>query len=258
MSRTNFLKPRPAAQRCGASRGVAYLAGGALALVTMMAGSAVMAEAIAFDVSNAPTAIQTFGAARIAPPQPPGLASLEPGAAPGQRRGLASLPDGLPDQASVGAPGIPAGVLQATAQQPNGGLLAAGWGGSAETSPAGFNAMLQKGDANNAMVRMSASPAAGNATLQYGIGNGAWSVIHASPGSSIAQTQIGTGNAGLVGIFGGRDNRVATAQVGEGLSLAVGLVNSVGTDVIYGQAGQDVNGGVVIMNAPAGTVVRLN
>lgn len=201
------------------------------------------AEAAIFMLGN--------GAATVPAPRTPAASAERP------RPGLplaAALQAGNARAPNV----VPPGLSQGDDGRANAGLATAGWGGSPQASVAGFNAMFQQGDGNNALTRMTASPAAGSATLQLGEGNGAYSIIHASPGSGVAQTQIGSGNAGLVGIIGGRDNRIATAQVGQGLGLAVGLVNSVETEVIYGQAGQNVNGGVVILNAPAGTVIRLN
>ena len=51
---------------------------------------------------------------------------------------------------------------------------------------------------------------------------------------------------------------IATAQIGNNLGINFGLVNSKGTRVVYGQAGSNYSGGIVVRNAPPGTVITLN
>lgn len=125
--------------------------------------------------------------------------------------------------------------------------------------PSGTDVLvLQRGQDNRAATYIDSSPGGAIATLQLGRENIVAAVIVESPGSVIAQAQIGAGNISAVGIIGGNDNAVATAQIGQGLGVAVGLVDSQQTTITYGQAGQDYSGGVVIRNAPPGTVIRLN
>ena len=116
----------------------------------------------------------------------------------------------------------------------------------------------QEGRLNNAQNFISRSRRASSSTLQVGLNNRSISAIIDSPGSAIAQLQAGRDNFSLVGIVGGADNAVSTLQLGNELGVSVGLVNSTETKVVYGQAGEGYNGGVVIRNAPPGTVVKLN
>ena len=126
-------------------------------------------------------------------------------------------------------------------------------------APTGSDVLvLQQGLENTAATYVEASPGGAIATLQLGQANTAVAVIKDSPGSVLAQAQIGTGTTSAVGVIGGNDNAVATAQIGHGLGVAVGLVDSQETTITYGQAGQNYSGGVVIKNAPPGTVIHLN
>lgn len=118
--------------------------------------------------------------------------------------------------------------------------------------------ILQHGDGNSATASTSGSPGSLIATLQAGEDNRNISVIVDSPGSKIGSVQIGRDNTAILGIVGGSGNTIGTAQIGSNLGALVGLVNSEDTTVLYGQAGKDYNGGIVIKNAPPGTVVRLN
>lgn len=116
----------------------------------------------------------------------------------------------------------------------------------------------QEGRLNNAQNFIFRSRGAASSILQVGLNNKSIGAIIDSPGSAIAQLQAGKDNFSLVGIVGGADNAVSTLQLGNELGVSVGLVNSTGTKVVYGQAGEGYNGGVVIRNAPPGTVVKLN
>ncbi|MAM00296.1 MAG: hypothetical protein CL583_17795 [Alteromonadaceae bacterium] len=128
-----------------------------------------------------------------------------------------------------------------------------------DEGPLGSTAFIsQEGRLNNAQNFISQSRGASSSTLQVGLNNRSISAIIDSPGSAIAQLQAGRDNFALVGIVGGADNAVSTLQLGNELGVSVGLVNSTGTKVVYGQAGEGYNGGVVIRNAPPGTVVKLN
>ena len=138
------------------------------------------------------------------------------------------------------APGLPEGAL----------LEAEGTGSN--------TFILQAGNGNFGLTSIVNSPGSLAAVLQSGDSNTAAAVIQDSPGSSIATVQIGNNNNTLAGIVGGSDNTIGTAQIGDNLGLAVGLVNSEGTTVTYGQGGENYSGGIVIRNAPPGTVVRLN
>tara|TARA_R110002012_G_scaffold47399_1_gene124200 strand:- start:4277 stop:4861 length:585 start_codon:yes stop_codon:yes gene_type:complete len=116
----------------------------------------------------------------------------------------------------------------------------------------------QEGTRNSAQNYISRSDNAFSSTLQVGVDNTSIGAIIDSPRSVIAQLQAGGNNFSLVGIVGGADNAVSTLQLGNDLGVSVGLVNSTETKVVYGQAGEGYNGGVVIRNAPPGTVVKLN
>ncbi|WPY96261.1 hypothetical protein T8T21_15910 (plasmid) [Limimaricola variabilis] len=118
--------------------------------------------------------------------------------------------------------------------------------------------IAQTGSRNSAFTATIASPGAATTTLQAGSANLANAVIQDSPRSVIAQLQVGEGNTSQVGIIGGRDNAVATAQIGNNLGINFGLVNSKGTRVVYGQAGSNYSGGIVVRNAPPGTLITLN
>jgi len=118
--------------------------------------------------------------------------------------------------------------------------------------------IAQTGSRNSAFTATIASPGAATTTLQAGSANLANAVIQESPRSVIAQLQVGEGNTSQVGIIGGRDNAVATAQIGNNLGINFGLINSKGTRVVYGQAGSNYSGGIVVRNAPPGTVITLN
>jgi hypothetical protein len=128
----------------------------------------------------------------------------------------------------------------------------------ARPRPASNSAILQAGTGNRAYSGAMASPGAVLGTFQTGEANTAQAAILESPGSAIAQTQIGDGNISVVGIIGGRENTIATGQIGNALGVAIGLVDSIRTQITYGQTGQGYSGGIVILNAPAGTVITLN
>ncbi|MDF3384594.1 MULTISPECIES: hypothetical protein [unclassified Sulfitobacter] len=140
-------------------------------------------------------------------------------------------------------------------------VLTAGQPGMVRRSEASLGStafISQEGRLNNAQNFTSRSPGASTSTLQIGLNNRSIGAIIDSPGSAIAQLQAGRENFSLVGIVGGADNAVSTLQLGNELGVSVGLVNSTGTKVVYGQVGEGYNGGVVIRNAPPGTVVKLN
>ena len=118
--------------------------------------------------------------------------------------------------------------------------------------------IIQEGTRNFGETYISSSSGAVAGIAQVGASNSATGVIIDSPGSSVAQFQAGRDNSSLVGIIGGANSHVSTLQIGNNLGVAVGLVDSTDTQVVYGQAGSDYNGGIVIKNAPPGTVVRLN
>ena len=118
--------------------------------------------------------------------------------------------------------------------------------------------IIQDGIRNNGETYISSSPGALAAIAQIGVANSATGVIIDSPGSSVAQFQAGRDNSSVVGIIGSANSHVSTLQIGNNLDVAVGLLDSSDTQVVYGQMGSDYNGGIVIKNAPPGTVVRLN
>ena len=117
--------------------------------------------------------------------------------------------------------------------------------------------IIQDGIRNFGETYISSSSGALVAIAQIGVSNSATGVIIDSPGSSVAQFQAGRDNSSLVGIIGSANSHVSTLQIGNNLDVAVGLVDSNDTQVVYGQMGSDYNGGIVIKNAPPGTVVRL-
>lgn len=130
---------------------------------------------------------------------------------------------------------------------------------NAETISVGSNSViLQGGSLNFANTFITRSPGSNVATLQQGGQNKAYAIIDESPESDISQVQLGQQNFSVVGIFGGKENTVSTAQIGAQLEVAVGLVDSIKTKVVYGQAGTEYSGGIIIRNAPPGTVIRLN
>jgi len=118
--------------------------------------------------------------------------------------------------------------------------------------------ITQSGQDNSAVSSITESPDAGTLVFQQGISNSVLAVIENSPGSAIAQAQFGSNNFSAAAIIGGSENGIASAQIGNTLSNSVALVDSVGTMVVYGQAGQGYSGGIVVRNAPRGTIVRLN
>ncbi|WP_339760157.1 hypothetical protein [uncultured Sulfitobacter sp.] len=120
------------------------------------------------------------------------------------------------------------------------------------------SSIVQQGTANFAQSFSANSSNAVIGIAQAGNDNTSIAVIVDSPDSAIAQLQLGNSNSSVVGIIGGSDNGVSTLQLGNNLGVSVALVDSTGTKVVYGQAGNDYNGGVVIKNAPVGTVIKLN
>lgn len=120
------------------------------------------------------------------------------------------------------------------------------------------SAITQEGTSNFAQSFVARSSDALTGIAQSGNSNASTAVILDSPDSAIAQLQVGDSNISVVGIIGGSENGVSTLQLGNNLGVSVALVNSTGTKVVYGQAGRDYNGGVVIRNAPVGTVIKLN
>jgi hypothetical protein len=118
--------------------------------------------------------------------------------------------------------------------------------------------IIQDGTRNLGETYISSSSGAVAGIAQIGVSNSATGVIIDSPGSSVAQFQAGRDNSSLVGVIGGANSHVSTLQIGNNLDVAVGLVDSTDTQVVYGQIGSDYNGGIVIRNAPPGTIIRLN
>ncbi|WP_212523118.1 hypothetical protein [Actibacterium sp. MT2.3-13A] len=149
-------------------------------------------------------------------------------------------------------------LVVANGQNPYTATLPNGLGSAESTNRSATSIIVQQGSGNRASAYSTNSPGAALASIQLGQSNRAVGVIEDSPGSTIAQAQFGSNNDSLVGILRGADNAVSTVQLGDGLGASVALVDSTSTTVVYGQAGQNYNGGIVIRNAPPGTVVKLN
>lgn len=119
------------------------------------------------------------------------------------------------------------------------------------------NYSLQYGGDNFSGAYTNNSPGSSVAAIQYGQSNSAVALIEDSPGSVVAQFQLGSDLSSDVFIIRGQNNNVATAQLGNSLGISFGLVDSTETTVVYGQAGENYSGGIVVRNAPPGTVIRL-
>jgi hypothetical protein len=121
-----------------------------------------------------------------------------------------------------------------------------------------FSTVLQGGMRNLGVTSITRSDGAVGAILQSGERNVSAILIDNSPRSAVASLQLGNDNLARIAVLGGADNLVSALQLGNSLSMEINLINANGTEVVYGQSSESYPGAVSIMNAPVGTIVRVD